>query len=94
MKFVQTIEFKSHQIDEVRKIFDEYDQSAAIGFERSALCEDRGHPGSYLAIVQFSSYEEAMQNSARPETDEMASRMRELVDGEVVYLNLDVLEER
>jgi hypothetical protein len=43
-------------------------------------------------IVEFASYEEAMANSARPETDEMAKKMSALASGPTKFHNLDVRE--
>ena len=46
-------------------------------------------PYAYLIVVEFSSDEEAMQNSARPETDAFAKRLASLAHGDVEYRNLD-----
>ena len=45
-----------------------------------------------MVIAEFDSYELAMKNSARPETDAFAKNMAGLVDGEMVYGNYDVIE--
>lgn len=96
MKFIQTISFTSSKMDEMKKVMDEYSSQsggAAPGFIKSTVLKGRDRPNAYLVIAEFESYEQAMQNSARPETDAMAKKMGELVDGDVTYGNYDVLAE-
>jgi len=47
-----------------------------------------------MVIAEFDSYELAMENSARPETDAFAKKMGELVDGAITYGNYDVIDEQ
>lgn len=96
MKFIQTISFTSSRMDEMQALMDEYTAQSgagAPGFIRSTVLKDRDRPNTYLVIAEFESYEQAMENSARPETDAMAKKMSELVDGEVTYGNYDVVAE-
>ncbi len=96
MKFIQTISFTSNKMDEMRKVMDDYSTESgadASGFIRSTVLKDRDRPNAYLVIAEFESYEQAMENSARPETDAMAKKMGELVDGLVTYGNYDVIAE-
>jgi quinol monooxygenase YgiN len=96
VKFIQTISFTSSKMDEMKKVMDEYSSESgaeAPGFISSTVLKDRDLPNAYLVIAQFASYDQAMQNSARPETDAMAKKMGELVDGEVTYGNYDVIAE-
>ena len=92
MKFVQLIEFSSSRIDELRELGREA-PGTSTGDATGMVCADRDNPGRYVIIVQFPSYEEAMENSQRPETSEFAARMSELMDGPPTYRNLDVREE-
>jgi hypothetical protein len=46
-----------------------------------------------MVIAEFESYELAMENSGRPETDAFARKMRELAEGEVTFGNYDVIED-
>ena len=96
MKFVQVIEFDAARYDEVKKIGDEWE--ASIGSDRKAVrrvfCEDRDRPGHYVNIVFFDSYEEAMENSNNPVTQEFSAKMGALGDGEPKFYNLDVIEEK
>jgi quinol monooxygenase YgiN len=96
VKFIQTISFTSSRMDEMQAVMDEYSTQSradAPGFIRSTVLKDRDRSNAYLVIAEFESYELAMQNSARPETDAMAKKMGELVDGEVTYGNYDVIAE-
>jgi len=96
MGFVQIIEFRTSRIDEMRAVADEWDARPKTPSDpsRVVLCADRDDPGRYFSIVFFDSYEQAMENSNRPETDEMAQRMMALGDGPPTFYNLDVLDER
>ena len=92
--FVQIIEFKTSRIDEVKALADEMQPQRADGpVMRGIVTEDRDNPGTYRTIVEFPSYDEAMENSARPETDEFAGRMAELCDGPPTFYNLDIVQE-
>jgi hypothetical protein len=95
MAFVQLIQFDTSRIDEMRAIGDQWE--AAAGDDRRArrriMCEDRDHPGRYFNIVFFDSYEEAMENSNLPVTQEFSAKMMALGDGPPTFHNLNVLED-
>ena len=95
MKFVQIIEFKTSKYDEINQVMDEW--LAATEGVRTPTQEitgkDRDQADTYLQIVEFPSYEEAMKNSERPETSAFAERMTELCDGPAIFRNLDVVRE-
>jgi quinol monooxygenase YgiN len=91
--FVQIIEFRSSRIDEIRALADEYSAQRQAGAGvRGNVCADRDNPGRFFNVVEFESYEAAMENSNRPETSEFASKMAELCDGPPTFYNLDVIE--
>ena len=94
MAFIQVIEFTTQKPDEVRALVDEIRSSGADGgtVQRVDVCTDRDQPDRFVHIVQFASYESAMENSNRPETQEFARRMGELTDGPARFLNLDVVD--
>lgn len=96
MPFVQIIQFRSSKVDEMRKLGDQYE--AEIGSDnkarRAMITEDRDNPGTYLQLVFFDSYEEAMENSNHPATQKIAEGMGKLADGEPTFYNLDVIEDR
>lgn len=96
MGFVQSIEFRTTQLDKVRLAGDEWEKST-LGKNKvrhRVLVEDREDPGRYFNIVFFDSYDDAMENSAMPETDALAQKMKDLCDGPAIFHNLNVLEER
>lgn len=92
MTFIQIIEFRTSRIDEIGAVMDEL--LAATDGERTTVrsiqARDRDNPGTYLQIVEFPSYEVAMQNSELPQTGEFAARMAALCDGQPIFRNLDV----
>jgi hypothetical protein len=61
---------------------------------RGRLCRDRNDESHLFNIVLFDSYEEAMENSALPVTQELSQKLAALMDGAPVFYDLDVLEDR
>jgi hypothetical protein len=95
--FVQIIEFKTSRPEEVQALGEELRQERATSGEgtppgRVTLTADRDRPGYYLNVVEFESYEAAMENSNRPETSAFAARMAELCDGPPKFYNLDIVQ--
>jgi hypothetical protein len=94
--FVQIIEFKTSRIDEIRALGEEMRAQRATGGAsavlRGTFAADRDRPGYYLNVIEFDSYESAMENSNRPETTEFATRMAKLCDGPPKFYNLDVMD--
>lgn len=96
MAFVQIIEYRTSQPDEMRRVADEWERATEGRRKtvRRVLCQDRDNPGRYFNIVFFDSYQEAMQNSSLPETDALSKKMMGLVDGPSTFYNLDVEDDR
>lgn len=94
-RFVQIIEFRTSRIEEIEELGrpSRTEGRTAPTFGRIVATADRDNPGTYLTIVEFESYESAMENSNRPETSEFAAKMAALCDGPPVFRNLDVLWE-
>ena len=92
MAFVQIIEWRTSQADEMRKVGEEWEQATEGKRKavRRILCQDRDNPGHYFNIVFFDSYEEAMQNSSLPETDAFSKKMMGLAEGPPSFYNLGV----
>ena len=92
MKFIQIIEYTTSKADEAQAVLDEF--LAATEGKRSGargtVTRDRDTPNTYLQIVEFPSYEVAMQNSEAPETKAMAEKMMTIADGPPIFRNLDV----
>src|SRR4051794_37427649 len=90
--FVQIVEFRTSKLDELRALSNEFEASGPPGnLVHGVVTQDRDDPTLYRTIVEFSSYEEAMENSARPETSEFSERMSALCDGPPTFRNLDVV---
>ena len=95
MKYAQIIEFKTNRIDEFNARLDAW-MANSEGHRiphRAVLRRDRDIEDRYLFMIEFSSYEEAMENSSRPETGEFAAFLAEITDGPLKFRNLDVLRE-
>lgn len=89
--FVQLIEYKTSKFAEMQKLNEEWRQRhPERGYKWMVLGSDRDHPGSYVTMVEFESYEEAMKNSEDPLTTEFAERMAQLAESPPVFRNLDV----
>jgi hypothetical protein len=96
MAFVQIIQFKTSKIDEMRALADEWREKAGDDSkaQRVVVCSDRDNPDQHMNIVFFDSYEEAMENSNLPATQELSGKMMELGDGPPTFYNLDVIDDR
>jgi hypothetical protein len=93
MPFIQIIEFQTTQFDEVEALMDEW-VTATEGKRsagRSNLTADKDSPATYVQIVEFPSYEEAMANSALPETAHFSERLVKLCEVAPTFRNLDVI---
>jgi hypothetical protein len=92
MSFIQIIEYETDRPDEVSALGEA--RSKAMGDPppgfRLVVTRDRDRPNRYVTIVEFPSYEAAMENSRRSDTDAFAREMTALCTGEPRYYNLDV----
>jgi hypothetical protein len=76
MTFVQIIEMTTTKAPEIEELMDGW-MAATEGrrsASRSLLTKDRKRPDTYVQVVEFPSYEEAMANSALPETTAFAEK--------------------
>lgn len=90
--FVQIIQYTTSRIDEVEALGREMAaQRGPDSGARGLATADRDHPNRYFVVMEFESYEAAMENSNRPETAEFASKMAKLCDGPPTFYNLDVM---
>ncbi|MGQ1798901.1 hypothetical protein ACT4S5_17445 [Kocuria oceani] len=96
MAFVQLIEYSTSKPEEVERVVNEWEQASRgkRTARRVLLGRDREDPNRYCEIVFFDSYESAMENSGLPQTQEYAQKMMELMDGDPVFHDLDVVEDR
>ena len=95
MSFIQTIAYTTHRPEEIRELTEafERDRPDSPGPVTVKVVKDRDRDNAYLVIAEFESYEAAMENSARPETDAFAKAMAEMVDGPPSFANYDVVQE-
>ena len=94
MEFVQVIEVTTTRYEELRAIGDEFvEMRRASGGPKPVNVvhlRDRDRPNTYRIVAWFASLEEAMENSGREDTTEMAERMAALCD-EREFRNFDVV---
>jgi quinol monooxygenase YgiN len=95
MKFIQLIEFKTGDIDAFNRTLDGWlaKTTGVRTASRAVQGRDRDNEGAYFNIVEFPSYDAAMENSNRPETAEFAAALAKLCDGPPIFRNLDVTRE-
>jgi hypothetical protein len=87
--FIQVIQAKSSKRDEVRTLTDEWGELPNEGSGFLGGTYGFTDDGDFFAVVRFESKEQAMANSERPETDAMAKRMAELMDGPPTFYDCD-----
>jgi hypothetical protein len=94
--FVQAIEFTTDRIEEWGPIQERLIKT--LGPDRpmrwSLVTQDRDRPGSYVAFVEFGSYDAAMANSANPATGTWFAELSAICTGVPSFRNLDVARER
>lgn len=90
--FIQIMTLETDKIDEVealsRRLQDE--RGDALKARKATVTADRDNPGRYSIIVEFDSYEEAMENSNDPVTGRFAEEMVSLLKAPPTFSNLDV----
>ena len=93
MAFVQIIEIGTTRPDEVEALVSEWraKTEGTRKAQRGTFTKDRDRPDTFVQIVEFPSYEDAMANSELPETASFAERLRTLCGGPLLFRNLDVL---
>jgi hypothetical protein len=95
--FVQIIEYRTSKPEEIATLMEDFQKNREAAGDgpsptRAMTCADRDEAGRYYSIVEFSSYEEAMENSGRADTTEFAETMMGLCDGPTRFYNLDVAQ--
>ena len=84
--FIQVIKGKTSRPDELRSLAESWRDEGATGSigylgGTYGVTDD----GDFLGVIRFTSREDAMANSARPETDAFAQKMGALMDGPVSF---------
>jgi hypothetical protein len=92
MAFVQIIEIETTRPDEVEALVSEWraKTEGTRKAQRGTFTKDRDRPDTYVQIVEFPSYEDAMANSQLAETASFAEKLGTLCDGPLLFRNLDV----
>lgn len=92
MQFIQLIEVTTSQPDEVERLVAEWWAVTAgrRAVSRGTFTRDRDREDTYVQVVEFPSYEEAMANSELPETAALADRIASLCYGPMQFRNLEV----
>jgi hypothetical protein len=92
MAFIQIIEVTTTHPEEIQELVEEWSAKTQgrRTVDRSTLAADRERPDTYVQIVEFPSYQEAMANSGLPETAEFAEKLAHLCDSPPVFRNLEV----
>ena len=96
MAFIQIVEARAANLDALMALSLEWEQATEgkRTARRSVITTDRNDPTRHMIIVFFDSYESAMENSALPETESFAQRWADVVDGPMVFHDLDVIDDR
>lgn len=91
--FIQVVHGKSSRREEVRQVSDDW-VSEAGGTAPGWLGGTYGFTddNDFFAVVRFESREAAAENSQRPETNEFARKMGELMEGEPSFFDSDEVE--
>jgi hypothetical protein len=90
--FIQIVTYSTSRIDEIRAAGKNFGAGASGGPNRVIVTANRDTPNKYATIVEFDSYDSAMEHSKRPETGEFAAQMMSMCDGPPMFYNLDVIE--
>lgn len=95
MTFVQLIECRTSQFDEMNRLMDTWvERTRGRRTATHALVgKDRTDASHFVEMVEFPSYEEAMRNSGLPETGEIFRDLAALCEEEPTFTNLEVVRD-
>ena len=90
--FIQLVEFETNDVEAVQKAILKFrdEHPDVMTFTTSRVAEDRDRPGTYISIVEFPSYEEAMKQSNHPALSELVQSMGSELMVSRGFRNLDV----
>lgn len=90
--FIQLIEYETNDIEAVQQAIMTFhdDHPGVLTFTTSRAAEDRDKPGTFISIVEFPSYEEAMKQSNNPALSEFVQNMPPELMTNQRFRNLDV----
>jgi hypothetical protein len=87
--FIQVIKAKTSRQDEARALMQEWNDMPDEGTGLLGGTFGFTDDGTFIGVVRFESREAATANSDRPETDAMAKKMGEVMDGPPEYFDCD-----
>jgi len=93
--FVQLIEMRTNNVDEIMKLEDEW-KRATEGkrtLRRRVVGRDRNDQDRYVVIAFFDDYKSAMVNSNLPETGDFGQKQTALLDGPMQFTDLDIISD-
>ncbi len=92
LAFIQIILYRTFKPAEMQAVVGEWAQATEgkRKTRRRVFCPDRDNSDRYFNIVFFDSYEQAMENSALPETDRLSKKLMSFADGPPTFYNLNV----
>jgi quinol monooxygenase YgiN len=97
MEFTQHVVIHVADAEALLRLMREWEEDDAAtegsGYLGGRLFRFRDKPGKYVIEANFESWEAAEANNDRPETQQWAARLNDLIDGEPKYENLDVIAE-
>jgi hypothetical protein len=81
--FIQFVEFEATDIDAVTAALERFRDKhpGVLTASVSTVTEDRDRPGTYISIVEFPSYETAMEQQSNPATSEFSASLAEVMSG-------------
>lgn len=94
MKFSQHIVVNAVDEDALLNLVREDSANLPPGLIALRLLRFRDQPGRYAVQADFDSRDSAEKSNERPETQAWAKRLREMIEGDPKYENLDVVFER
>jgi hypothetical protein len=90
--FIQFVEFEATDIDEIATELTRFpvEHPGVLTVTTSTITEDRDRPGTFVAIVEFPSYEKAMEQQDNPATQEFSANLAKIMSGAPRFRNLEV----
>jgi hypothetical protein len=90
--FIQFVEFEATDVDAVEAELKRFqaEHPGVLTVTTSTMTEDRDRPGTYVAIVEFPSYERAMEQQNNPASAEFSANLSKIMSGSPSFRNLDV----
>jgi hypothetical protein len=90
--FIQFVEFEATDVHEIEAALERFrdEHPGVLTALSSTITEDRDRPGTYISIVEFPSYEKAMEQQSNPAAPEFSASLAKLMSGPPRFRNLDV----